>query len=153
MFGLCVALAGCRREAELEPTIFLKMRVQAWFRKQGRQGWATCPLTQAGFIRIAANPAFSPDAVTPQEAAALLHSNLKHPSHEFWADEISFVDAVTPFQKELFGHRQVTDAYLVGLVMHKKGKLVTVDRGVAALLPKDPTATVRGDAVSCSSRR
>jgi hypothetical protein len=55
-----------------------------------------------------------------QEAAALLHSNLKHPSHEFWADEISFVDAVASFQKELFGHRQVTDAYLLGLVMHKK---------------------------------
>jgi len=109
-------------------------RVQKWFRKHGQKGWATCPLTQAGFVRIAANPAFSPDAVTPQEAAALLHSNLKHPSHEFWADEIGFVDAVAPFQKQLFGHRQVTDAYLLGLVMHKKGKLVTLDEGVAGLL-------------------
>ena len=86
-------------------------------------------------MRIASNPAFSPDAVTPQDAAALLHSNLKHPSHEFWADDISFVDAVASFQKELFGPRQVTDAYLLGLVMHKKGKLVTLDKGVATLLP------------------
>jgi hypothetical protein len=86
-------------------------------------------------VRIVANPAFSPDAVTPQEAAALLHSNLKHPSHEFWADEISFVDAVASFQKGLFGHRQVTDAYLLGLVIHMKGKLVTLDKEVAPLLP------------------
>jgi uncharacterized protein len=110
-------------------------RVQEWFRKHGRKAWATCPLTQAGFVRIASNPAFSPDAVTPQDAAALLDSNLKHPSHEFWGDDISFVDAVASFQKELFGHRQVTDAYLLGLVMRKKGKLVTLDKGVATLLP------------------
>jgi uncharacterized protein len=109
-------------------------RVQEWFRKHGRKAWATCPLTQAGFVRITANPAFSPHAVTPQQAAALLHSNLKHSSHEFWADEISFTDAVASFQKELFGHRQVTDAYLLGLVMHKKGRLVTLDKGVACLL-------------------
>ena len=47
-------------------------RVQHWFRRNSRGGWATCPLTQAAFVRIIANPAFSPDAVTPQEATKLL---------------------------------------------------------------------------------
>jgi hypothetical protein len=109
--------------------------VQEWFRRQGQKGWATCPLTQAGFIRITSNPAFSPHAVTPHEAAALLHQNLRHSSHQFWPDDISFMDAVGPIQKQLFGHRQVNDAYLLGLAIHRKGKLVTLDEGVSALLP------------------
>jgi predicted nucleic acid-binding protein len=41
---------------------------------------------------------------------------------------------VAPFEKRLFGHRQVTDAYLLGLAVHKKGRLVTLDETVAALL-------------------
>jgi hypothetical protein len=109
-------------------------QVQAWFRKHGRQGWATCPLTQAGFARIVSNPAFSKDAVTPQEANAVLKANLEHPSHQFWADEISFLEAVAPFEKRLFGHRQVMDAYLLGLAIHKKGRLVTLDQAIPALL-------------------
>lgn len=108
--------------------------VQEWFRRHGRTGWATCPLTQVGFVRITSNPAFSSDAVTPQEAVTLLRSNLRHPAHQFWPDEIGFADAASPFQKQLFGYRQVTDAYLLGLVIHKKGKLVTLDEGIPALL-------------------
>ena len=94
--------------------------VQHWFRRNSREGWATCPLTQAAFVRIIANPAFSPDAVTPQEAAKLLSANLKHPSHRFWADEISFVEAVEAFRERLVGHQQVSDAYLLGLAMQKR---------------------------------
>src|SRR5439155_26775841 len=42
--------------------------VQEWFGKILSRGWATCPFTQAGFIRIVSNPAFSRDAVSPAEA-------------------------------------------------------------------------------------
>jgi predicted nucleic acid-binding protein len=65
----------------------------------------------------------------------ILDASVKHTSHRFWADEISFVQAAAPFAKRLEGHQQVTDAYLLGLAMHKKGKLATMDRGVLALLP------------------
>ena len=114
-------------------------QVQHWFRRNSREGWATCPLTQAAFVRIIANPAFSPDAVTPQGAAKLLAANLKHPSHRFWADEVSLIDSLEPFAQKLAGHQQVTDAYLLGLAIHKKGKLVTMDRGVRTLLPEKST--------------
>jgi len=109
-------------------------RAQHWFANNARQGWATCPFTQAAFVRIVANPAFSPDAVSPVEAAGLLASNLKHQNHQFWADEITLAQAVQPFANRLTGHQQVTDAYLLGLAIHKKGKLATMDRSVAALL-------------------
>lgn len=109
--------------------------VQSWFRRRAEEGWATCPFTQAGFVRIMSNPAFSRDAVSAQEAVRVLEANVQHPSHQFWADEISFTQAVMRFGKRLEGHRQVTDAYLLGLAMHKKGRLVTLDRGVLTLLP------------------
>jgi len=110
-------------------------QVQDWFARQVRQGWATCPFTQAAFVRLVSNPAFSRDAVSPQEAVTLLTGNLKHRYHRFWSDEISFGEAVESFQGRLVGHQQVSDAYLLGLAIHKKGKLATMDQAVLALLP------------------
>jgi hypothetical protein len=112
------------------------MQAQAWFSRKSREGWATCPFTQAAFVRIITNPAFSRDAVSPQEAVKLLGANLNHPSHLFWPDEISFVQATQPFARRLAGHQEVTDAYLLGLAMHKQGKVATMDRAVVALLPE-----------------
>jgi len=108
---------------------------QSWFGRNASAGWATCPFTQAAFVRIVCNPAFSRDAVTPMEAVNLLAANVRHKAHQFWADEIDFVTAVWPLAARLNGHQQVTDAYLLGLAKHKKGKLATMDRTVTELLP------------------
>jgi len=116
------------------------MQAQDWFGRKSHEGWATCPFTQAAFVRIITNPAFSRDAVTPPEALKLLGSNLNHPAHRFWADEISFVAATQPFVRRLVGHQQVTDAYLLGLAMHKQGKLATMDQAILALLPEKSPA-------------
>jgi len=112
-------------------------QVEDWFSRHASQGWATCPFTQAAFVRLLSNPAFSRDAVTPHEAITLLSANLKHRYHRYWDDEISFAEAVKEFEGRLVGHRQVTDAYLLGLAIHKKGKFATLDRSVQALLPQD----------------
>lgn len=110
-------------------------RAQNWFAQNAGAGWATCPFTQAAFVRIVTNPAFSRDAVTPKEAVNLLAVNVRHKSHQFWADEIDIVSAIWPLLGRLSGHQQVTDAYLLRLARHKKGKLATMDRAVAELLP------------------
>lgn len=68
---------------------------------------------------------------------AVLESNLQHPKHHFWADEISFLDALSPMKKRLLGHRQITDAYLLALAEHRKGRLATMDRAIASLLPEN----------------
>ena len=72
-------------------------KVQGWLARHAREGWATCPLTQTDFLRILSNPAFSPHALTPTDALALLEANLRHPAHRFWAVEASFVKALEPF--------------------------------------------------------
>lgn len=120
--------------ALLWPTHEFHTRVREWFVRRAPHGWATCPFTEAAFVRIVSNPAFSTDALTPPEALSLLRSNLRPPHHRFWIEDISFCDAVDPFRSRLIGHQQVSDAYLLGLVLQKKGKLATLDRGVLGLL-------------------
>lgn len=106
---------------------------QAWFSKNASSGWATCPMTQCGFVRISSNKKIIPEAVTPKEALALLKEVLKHKAHTFWEDDIGILDDHIPSQL-LIGHRQITDAYLLGLAIRQGGRLVTLDGGLSALL-------------------
>jgi hypothetical protein len=110
-------------------------RVERWLARHAKEEWATCPFTQAAFVRILSNPAFSPYALTPRNAIAVLKANLQHPGHRFWPNEVGFNDAIRSFHDKIVGHQQVTDAYLLGLTLHKKGKLATLDREILDLLP------------------
>jgi uncharacterized protein len=112
------------------------VHVQRWLTQNAGAGWATCPLTQSSFVRLLSNPAFSSDALTVPDAIALLHTNLAHPAHHFWADEIGVSQALEKFSPRLIGHQQVSDAYLLGLAIHKNGRFATRDRGILGLLPE-----------------
>jgi uncharacterized protein len=105
-----------------------------WFARHRGDGWATCPVTQAGFVRIVSNPAFSRDAVRPREAVEVLSANLAGPDHTFWPDDASFPEAVAFARLRLIGHQQVTDAYLLGLAIRHGGLLATLDERIAALV-------------------
>lgn len=109
-------------------------RVQRWFGRNSAAGWATCPFTQAAFVQIVSNPAFSDRSPTPLEAMESLAITLKHPHHQFWPDDLGFNEAVTVFRSRLVGHRQTSDAYLLGLALHRGGKLAVLDRGILTFL-------------------
>jgi toxin-antitoxin system PIN domain toxin len=104
-----------------------------WFTSHRGHGWATCPFTQAGFVRIVSNPAFSRDAVQPREAIQVLSANTAAKDHEFWPGELPVAGAVAFAGVRLMGHQQVTDAYLLGLAISRRGVLATLDKGIAAL--------------------
>jgi len=108
-----------------------------WFARHAHAGWATCPMTQCAFVRLSSNPTIFPDAVEPLEALAMLRAWTAHESHEFWPDTPALYDDVMPTGM-LAGHRQVSDAYLLGLAISRGGRLVTLDRGLEALLPAGP---------------
>ncbi len=116
----------------------------AWFSKLGREAWSTCPITQLGFIRISSNPKVIRDAVSPRDARALLEQIIALPGHQFWPDAIAPAQAAILSSIALVGHRQVTDAYLLALALHRNGKLATFDGGVCELirLHKDRTRLV-----------
>lgn len=107
---------------------------QRWFVGASQQGWATCSVTQLGFVRIVSNPAFSPEAIRASQAVAVLAANLEHPSHCAWVDRWGAGVLLAPFLPRLVGHRQVTDAYLLGLALKHGGRLATFDRGIEALV-------------------
>ncbi len=104
-----------------------------WFGRNQQNGWATCPLTQAGFVRVSSNPRVFSAAPSPVKAVETLTVNLKHPTHRFLKDDMPFSEAVKPFAERFSGHQQTTDAYLFGLAVHKRLVLATFDKSLAAL--------------------
>lgn len=95
-----------------------------WFRAEARSGWATCALTQVGFVRLSSNPSFTPAAVTPQQAATLLQKLLGHEHHHFWPSPPASKPGI---YWQTLGHQQVNDAYLVEVARKQRGRLVTLD--------------------------
>ena len=109
-------------------------RALQWFTRHRAKGWATCPITQAGFVRIVSNPAFSRDAVQPREAIQVLSANTAAKDHASWPDEMSLAEVSAFSGARLLGHQQVTDAYLLGLAIRRGGVLATLDERIAALI-------------------
>ena len=101
-----------------------------WFEDNRKAGWATCPLTQNGLLRIFSNPAFIDPAVPLQDLAGLLKRWSDRSSHHFWADDVSLADPRVFNMSAVRGHRQLTDVYLLGLAVKHRGRFATFDRGV-----------------------
>lgn len=96
----------------------------AWFASHAKEGWATCAFTQLGFIRLSSNPAYTPSAVSPRDAAALLRRWTGLKTHRFWPSPNA--DSATIYAHTI-GHQQVNDAWLVEVARRNVGRLVTLD--------------------------
>ena len=116
-------------------------RAVAWFREHSARGWATCPATQTGFVRVSSNPRAIPDACMPQDAIALLQRYVALPGHHFWPDDIALADSPAIARDKLIGYRQITDAHLLALAIVRGGRLVTFDRGIVELVPAEFAAS------------
>ena len=104
-----------------------------WFAKTGGKSWATCAITQLAFVRISCNPAIVADAVSPTESTRVLLAITRVSGHRFWSDDVALNQIEEMQSLAIIGHRQVTDAYLLGLARHHKGCLATFDRGLKEL--------------------
>ena len=71
------------------------------------------------------------------DAMSRLKAAVSTPYHRFIADDISLLDDDAVDRRHLLGHRQLTDTYLLALVVAHDARLVTLDKSV-------PLATVRG---------
>jgi uncharacterized protein len=105
-----------------------------WFGKHARQGWATSPLTQAAFVRIVSQPAFAGRAIGIAEVAALLLRNTEHRQHRLLPLDFGFAEVLGSCSGGLFGHRQITDAYLLTQAIRANARLLTFDGGITQLL-------------------
>ncbi len=108
-------------------------RAVVWFAGARDAGWATCPTTESGFVRVSSNRRAIPDAKSPAEAIELLGQTRRLGHHHFWADDTSLIDDEFGLFARVVGHRQVTDAHLLTLAIRRSGALATFDRGIAEL--------------------
>ena len=101
-----------------------------WFTQTGRQSWSTCPITENGFVRIASHPNYPNRPGDVGAVAAILRRFCTLDGHQFWADDVSLRDLLVPGVALTYQH--VTDLYLLGLAVHKHGKLATLDHRIPA---------------------
>jgi toxin-antitoxin system PIN domain toxin len=105
-------------------------RARNWRRSAGSQGLGICPLTEAGFLRLTTNPAFRPTPRTLRQAIAILQALKGRDDYWYCPVDESWVDLTTPFAARISGHRQITDACLLGLAIKNNGVLVTFDKAI-----------------------
>ncbi|MGI9018561.1 MAG: TA system VapC family ribonuclease toxin [Euzebya sp.] len=101
-----------------------------WFADTHASGWATCPVTESGFIRVSSNRRVIPTARSPREAAMLLRQLCALEGHSFWTDDVSLASAPEVDLDRVQGYRQVTDVHLLVLAARHGGQLVTFDRAL-----------------------
>lgn len=104
-------------------------RAHDWLDDGIEDGWASCAVTQNGFVRVISQPRY-PSPVSPAVAVDLLRHACETPDHQFWPCDVSLLDARTVDSTRLHSPRQVTDAYLLALAVHHEGHFVTFDRSL-----------------------
>ena len=111
-----------------------------WFGESRGRGWATCAITENGFVRVVSNPRYPGSGTTAADAARRLGRLCQSAGHQFWPDSISLLDEERFDYRRLGGHRRVTDLWLLGLAVSHDGYLATFDRGIpiAAVTDAEP---------------
>jgi len=102
---------------------------RTWLQANIEQGWASCPLTQNGCIRILSQPAY-PGAQPPAAIASRLTEATGTQWHAFWPDDLSLLEPSFVDWRHVLGSRQLTDVYLLALAVRRSGRLVTFDHAV-----------------------
>jgi len=101
-----------------------------WFGRNRHQNWATCPLTVNSFVRVLSNPAYPSALPTAAEAISRLRKLCSAKDHQSWDHNVSLLDDNLFHSTMIAGHQKITDIYLLGLAVRRKGKLATFDRSI-----------------------
>ncbi len=125
--------------ALIDPVHVQHDRAHEWFAAEGRDAWATCPLTENGVLRIVGHPRYPSSPGTPAAVAELMTGLLALGGHEFWQDDVTLFETERVDTSRLLESKQVTDTYLLALARAHGGKLATFDRRMV-------TAAVTGGA-------
>ena len=128
--------------ALLDPDHVFHNRAHGWWKGQSKSGWASCPLTENGLVRIMSNPAYCRGAkFRPGDLIELLDRFAGQSNHEFWPDDLSLRDRTALARDRLHGSRAITDVYLLALAVKHRGSLATFDQAI-------PVSAVTGAATA-----
>lgn len=98
-----------------------------WFGTDGKRQFATCPLTELGFVRLSCNPSAVGKAITLATALETLAGVSRMPNHRFLSEASQLHPTLLPIAAHVVGHRQVSDVYLIALARLHGAKLATLD--------------------------
>jgi toxin-antitoxin system PIN domain toxin len=104
-------------------------RARTWLDGEIAAGWASCAITQNGFVRIISQPRY-PGSISATHAIALLSHACETAHHAFWTCDLSLLDPDVILGDRVHGPRQVTDVYLLALAAHRGGRFVTFDQAI-----------------------
>ncbi|HEY7944346.1 MAG: TA system VapC family ribonuclease toxin [Burkholderiales bacterium] len=100
-----------------------------WLAAQAHDGWASCPITQNGCVRILSHPGY-PNPLSVAAVTERLREACATAIHEFWPDDVSLLDARVADPARIHGPRQLTDVYLLALAVRHQGRFATFDTAV-----------------------
>lgn len=115
----------------VDPAHIQHDQAHEWFARVGHKGFATCPLTENGLVRIIGHPKYPNSPGPPSVVLQSLGAIRGLAGHRFWPDDISIADAEFFAPELLSSHSRVTDSYLLALAHAKGGRLATMDQKLA----------------------
>jgi toxin-antitoxin system PIN domain toxin len=124
--------------ALLDPDHSMHEQARKWFASNVSRGWASCPITQNGCVRIMSHPAY-PNALPTGAVIERLGEAIATVHHQFWPDDVSLLDSQVVERTRIHGPRQLTDVYLLALVVRHQGRFVSFDDSI-------PLSAIRGAA-------
>jgi len=101
--------------------------VMNWFQTPDLD-WGVCAFSEAGFLRVTTDPKVGFHTIP--DATLVLRELAHHPGYRYWPITTGWADLTAPFRDRVFGHQQITDAYLLGLAVRRNAILVTLDRAI-----------------------
>ena len=117
--------------ALVDPAHMQHDQAHGWFARVGKRGFATCPITENGLLRIVGHPKYPNSPGPPSSVVSVLLAMRALPGHRFWPDTISIADDGQLDAALLSSHSRVTDSYLLALARAQGGRLASMDRKLA----------------------
>ena len=121
--------------ALFDGTHSLHASAMRWFEEHGDGGWASCPITQNGCVRVMSQPGY-PEHMPVLSVVERLRHATAHRAHEFWPDDASLLDEEMIDATRIHGPAQLTDVYLLALAVSHGGRLVTLDQSIPLVAVK-----------------
>lgn len=114
--------------ALVDPAHIQHEQAHDWFARAGKRGFATCPITENGLLRVVGHPKYPGSPGAPSVVAESLVAIRGLENHHFWPDDVSLADLERVDFSRLLSHSQVTDSYLLALAGAHNGRLASMDR-------------------------
>src|SRR4051794_4668362 len=87
-------------------------KAREWLTREIGAGWASCALTQNGYVRVVSQPRY-PSPISTAQAMNLLRQATSTEYHRYLPCDVSLLDPSLFNADRVHGPKQVTDVYLL----------------------------------------